>query len=361
MTRVLLDKISKHYPGAAPSVADLNLEIGDGEFFTLLGPSGCGKSTTLRMVAGFIQPSEGRILFDEDDMTNTAPNKRGTGMVFQNYALFPHMTVRDNVSYGLNVRRVNSTEKAVRIDEALQQVGLDGYGERRIDRLSGGQQQRVALARALVIRPSVLLLDEPLSNLDAKLREETRTEIRATQKAAGTTCLYVTHDQAEAMAMSDRVAVLEAGNLHQVGSPREIYHRPATAFVARFIGRSNVLDCTVVAIESDKVRVRVADGTVFTAPRIANTASDLVSVGDDAAVSLRPEAVTLTVNSAFREPDHLEGRVRTAEFTGAVNIYEIDWLGQTLVVSVPDSLDRAVPGDLVTMAPAQGIVWMVQP
>ena len=361
MTRVVLDKISKRYPGAAPSVADLNLEIGDGEFFTLLGPSGCGKSTTLRMVAGFIQPTEGRIMFDDDDMTNTAPNKRGTGMVFQNYALFPHMTVRANISYGLNVRRVGSTEKACRIDEALQQVGLDGYGERRIDMLSGGQQQRVALARALVIRPSVLLLDEPLSNLDAKLREETRTEIRATQKAAGTTCLYVTHDQAEAMAMSDRVAVLEAGILHQVGSPRDIYHRPATAFVARFIGRSNVFFGTVIAVEADNVRVRVADGTVFVAPRVVNTASELVCEGDDAVVSLRPEAITLALASALRSPNHLEGRVRTAEFTGAVNIYEIDWLEQTLVVSVPDSFDRAVPGDLVTMAPTQGLVWMVQP
>ncbi|KFF58286.1 spermidine/putrescine ABC transporter ATP-binding protein, partial [Cryobacterium sp. MLB-32] len=276
------------------SVADLSLDIGDGEFFTLLGPSGCGKSTTLRMVAGFVQPSDGRIMFDDDDMTTTAPNKRGTGMVFQNYALFPHMTVRANISYGLNVRKVSSGEKAARIDEALQQVGLEGYGERRIDMLSGGQQQRVALARALVIRPNVLLLDEPLSNLDAKLREETRTEIRATQKAAGTTCLYVTHDQAEAMAMSDRVAILEAGILHQVGSPRDIYHRPATAFVARFIGRSNVLTGTVVATQGDNIRVRVADGTVFTAPRVANTASDLVSVDDDVAVSLRPEAITLT-------------------------------------------------------------------
>lgn len=360
MTRVLLDKISKRYPGAAPSVADLTLEIGDGEFFTLLGPSGCGKSTTLRMVAGFIQPSEGRIMFDDDDITNTAPNKRGTGMVFQNYALFPHMTVRANISYGLNVRKVGATEKAARIDQALQQVGLDGYGERRIDMLSGGQQQRVALARALVIRPNVLLLDEPLSNLDAKLREETRTEIRATQKAAGTTCLYVTHDQAEAMAMSDRVAVLEAGIMHQVGTPREIYHRPATAFVARFIGRSNVLAGTVVAIDGDSVRVRVADGTVFTAPRVANAASDRVSVGNEATVSLRPEAITLTVAPQIRQPGRLEGRVLTSEFTGAVNIYEVDWFGQTLVVSVADSFDRAVPGDLVTMAPANGLVWMVQ-
>lgn len=361
MTRVVLDDISKQYPGAAPAVADLNLEIEDGEFFTLLGPSGCGKSTTLRMVAGFIQPSGGRIRFDEKDVTNSAPNKRDTGMVFQNYALFPHMSVSANISYGLNVRKVARPEKSDRILKALKQVGLDGYGDRRIDMLSGGQQQRVALARALVIQPSVLLLDEPLSNLDAKLREETRTEIRGTQKAAGITSIYVTHDQAEAMAMSDRVAVLEAGRLHQVASPREVYHRPATAFVARFIGRSNVLDCTVAGIDGDTVSVRLVDGTVLRALRVQGSTSDTVAVGDQSAVSLRPEAVNLTVNPTSDTPGQLRGRVVTAEFTGAVNVYEIDWHGQTLVVSVPDALERAEPGETVALAPSQSHVWLVRP
>ncbi len=361
MTSVFLNGISKQYPGAKPSVSNLTVTIEDGEFFTLLGPSGCGKSTTLRMVAGFIQPTSGSIHFGDKDVTNTAPNKRDTGMVFQNYALFPHMSVRGNVAYGLDVRGIAKAEKAKRIDEALAQVGLEEFGDRRIDMLSGGQQQRVALARALVIRPAALLLDEPLSNLDAKLREETRTEIRSTQKAAGTTCLYVTHDQAEAMAMSDRVAVLNAGELHQVASPRDVYNRPATAFVARFIGRSNVLPCTVLGVNGGSVSVRVADGTVFKAPRVEDTISARVTAGDPAAVSLRPESIVLTVNADPGAAGQLTGRVLTSEFTGAVNIYEVDWQGQKIVVSAPDSFDRAEPGDLVAMAPHQDRVWMVEP
>ncbi|HYH76937.1 MAG TPA: ABC transporter ATP-binding protein [Arthrobacter sp.] len=361
MTRVSLKDVSKQYPGAKPAVSNLTITIDDGEFFTLLGPSGCGKSTTLRMVAGFIQPSSGSIHFGDKDVTNAAPNKRDTGMVFQNYALFPHMSVRGNVAYGLNARNVPRQDKNRRIEEALAQVGLQEFGDRRIDMLSGGQQQRVALARALVIRPAALLLDEPLSNLDAKLREETRTEIRSTQKAAGTTCLYVTHDQAEAMAMSDRVAVLNAGELHQVGSPREVYNRPATSFVARFIGRSNVLPCTVVGVDGSSVSISLADGTVLKTPRVEGSISARVSAGDQAAVSLRPESIGLTVSPGQEMAGQLAGRVLTAEFTGAVNIYEIDWHGEQIVVSAPDSVDRAEPGDLVSMAPHQDRVWLVEP
>ncbi|HEY9358547.1 MAG TPA: ABC transporter ATP-binding protein [Arthrobacter sp.] len=361
MTRVSLKGVSKQYPGAKPAVSNLTVTIDDGEFFTLLGPSGCGKSTTLRMVAGFIQPSSGSIHFGDKDVTNTAPNKRDTGMVFQNYALFPHMSVRGNVAYGLNARNVPTQDKNRRIDEALAQVGLQEFGDRRIDMLSGGQQQRVALARALVIRPAALLLDEPLSNLDAKLREETRTEIRSTQKAAGTTCLYVTHDQAEAMAMSDRVAVLNEGELHQVGSPREVYNRPATSFVARFIGRSNVLPCTVLGVDGGSVSISLADGTVLKTPRVEGSISARVSAGDQAAVSLRPESISLTVSNAKEADGQFAGRVLTAEFTGAVNIYEIDWHGEQIVVSAPDTVDRAEPGDLVSMAPHQDRVWLVEP
>ncbi|MDQ5862936.1 MAG: ABC transporter ATP-binding protein [Actinomycetota bacterium] len=361
MTRVFLNGISKQYPGAKPAVSNLTVTIDDGEFFTLLGPSGCGKSTTLRMVAGFIQPSSGSIHFGDKDVTNAAPNKRDTGMVFQNYALFPHMSVRGNVAYGLNARNVPKQDKNRRIDEALAQVGLQEFGDRRIDMLSGGQQQRVALARALVIRPAALLLDEPLSNLDAKLREETRTEIRSTQKAAGTTCLYVTHDQAEAMAMSDRVAVLNEGELHQVGSPREVYNRPATAFVARFIGRSNVLPCTVLGVDGGSVSISLTDGTVLKTPRVEGSISARVSAGDQAAVSLRPESIGLTVSPGKETAGQLAGRVLTAEFTGAVNIYEIDWHGEQIVVSAPDTVDRAEPGDLVSMAPHQDRVWLVEP
>ncbi len=361
MTRVYLNGITKSYSGAKPSVSDLTLTIEDGELFTLLGPSGCGKSTTLRMVAGFIQPTSGSIHFDGKDVTNTAPNKRDTGMVFQNYALFPHMTVRGNVAYGLNMRKVSKVDKNRRIDQALAQVGLEEFGDRRIDRLSGGQQQRVALARALVISPKALLLDEPLSNLDAKLREETRAEIRSTQQAAGTTCLYVTHDQAEAMAMSDRVAVLNEGLLHQVASPREVYSQPATSFVARFIGRSNVLPCTVLGHEKNTVSIKLGDGTILSAPRVDGTFSAGVVAGEEAAVSLRPESIHLSVISSQEESGHFTGRVLTAEFTGAVNVYEIAWQDMKIVVSAPDAFNRAEPGDLVSMKPAQERVWMVRP
>lgn len=360
MTRVRLDGLEKRYPGTAPSVAELSLDIRDGEFFTLLGPSGCGKSTTLRMVAGFIQPTQGRILFDERDVTSAPPNRRDTGMVFQNYALFPHMTVRANVAYGLTVRRTGRAEKSRRVDHALEQVGLGGYADRRIDMLSGGQQQRVALARALVISPSVLLLDEPLSNLDAKLREETRAEIRATQKEAGITSLYVTHDQAEAMAMSDRVAVMEAGRLHQVASPREVYHRPATSFVARFIGRSNVLECAVVGTSGERVTVKLADGTILSAPRVTGTVSAAVTAGDQVAVSLRPEAFSLHPVSSSGL-DGLRGRVTAAEFTGADNVYEIQWNDLTLVASVPDAPGRSELGDDVVLVPNPERIWLVLP
>src|SRR5699024_9215490 len=256
MNSVGLEIITRIYGGTTPSVDDVSLTVGDGEFFTLLGPSGCGKSTTLRMIAGFIQPTSGTIRFGEREVTSLPPHKRDTGMVFQNYALFPHMDVTGNVAYGLSMRHVAKAEKTKRVTEALDIVGLGGYSDRRIDQLSGGQQQRVALARALVIQPSVLLLDEPLSNLDAKLREETRAQIRQIQKRAGTTSVYVTHDQSEAMAMSDRIAVMNAGVLHQVGAPREIYRRPTTSFVARFIGRSNVLLGTVEETGAEQIAVR---------------------------------------------------------------------------------------------------------
>src|SRR4030095_6608242 len=223
----------------------------------LLGPSGCGKSTILRMVAGFEEPTSGRIFFDSRDVTTKPPNRRGIGFVFQNYALFPHLSVAENVGFGLRVRKVTAEEAKKRVAEALNDVQLAGLGGERVDRLSGGQQQRVALARALVIRPSLLLLDEPLSNLDAKLREDTRAMLRALRRSNSPTTVYVTHDQAEAMGMSDRSACLYRGRIHQVGTPEEIYERPATRFVADFIGRNNVLDATVTAVSDQSVRLRL--------------------------------------------------------------------------------------------------------
>jgi len=352
MISVSLDRIEKSYGDNPPTVAaDIRIEAG--EFFTLLGPSGCGKSTMLRMIAGFLQPTRGRILFDEEDVTTRPPNKRDTGMVFQNYALFPHMTVAQNVSYGLDVRRAGKAEKAERIAKALDQVGLAGYGTRRIDQLSGGQQQRVALARAIVISPSVLLLDEPLSNLDAKLREETRLQIRRVQQEASLTAVYVTHDQAEAMAMSDRIAVLEAGRVHQVATPREVYHRPATEFVARFIGRSNVLPATVVETRQDALVVELPGGRRVETPAPRNPNR---KAGDAVSLSVRPELMRpCPVDEAL-----LVGVVGAAEFTGASITFEAAVGDLELTVTMPDRADAPRPGDTVGLAWDGERTWAVE-
>ena len=237
---VRLEGLRKRF-GAVEAVAGIDLEIADGEFFSMLGPSGSGKTTTLRMIAGFELPSAGRILLHGADVSQTPPFERDVNTVFQDYALFPHMDVADNVGYGLMVRRVPKAERALRVNAALAMVRLDGYARRRPAQLSGGQRQRVALARALINRPRVLLLDEPLGALDLKLREEMQIELKAIQHEVGITFIYVTHDQAEALTMSDRLAVFNRGTIEQVGTPAEIYERPATAFVAGFVGTSNLL------------------------------------------------------------------------------------------------------------------------
>lgn len=365
MTTVVLDNVTKTYGSAAPSVDSLSLTIAEGEFFTLLGPSGCGKSTTLRMIAGFITPTSGTIRFDERDVTTAPPYKRDTGMVFQNYALFPHMDVAENVAYGLKMRKVASGDRPPRVAEALRVVGLDGYASRRIDQLSGGQQQRVALARALVIRPSVLLLDEPLSNLDAKLREETRTQIRQIQQQAGTTSVYVTHDQAEAMAMSDRIAVMSAGVLHQLGAPREVYRRPATAFVARFIGRSNVLAGVVEGRDGATAAVRLEDGSLLRAPVAADSALGEVAAGDELAVSIRPESLALlgaAPEASDRAEGTLHGRVTLIEFTGShcmIGLELDDPASSAVLMTVPDTDDLPEVGDVIAVRPDPARIWLV--
>jgi putative spermidine/putrescine transport system ATP-binding protein len=249
-----LDRLAKRY-GNLPVVADLTLEVRQGELVALLGPSGCGKTTTLRMIGGLIPATSGRIFVDGRDVSDLPSYKRDMGFVFQNYALFPHMTVAQNVAFGLEMRSVGRLEAARRVDEALAMVRLGGFGHRRPRDLSGGQQQRVALARALVIRPSILLLDEPLSNLDAKLRDEMRTEIRDIQQTLSTTTVFVTHDQVEALSMCDRVAVMSRGQLVQVGTPYEIYERPETLFIAEFVGRINTFTGELLP----DGRVRVSD------------------------------------------------------------------------------------------------------
>jgi putative spermidine/putrescine transport system ATP-binding protein len=238
MSFLELNHVSKRF-GDHVAVEDLCLSVTKGEFVSLLGPSGCGKTTTLQMIAGFVDPTGGAICLSGRDLTSVKPAKRGLGIVFQSYALFPHMTAAENIAFGLEMRGVSRAEREVRVRDALAMVGLDGYAERYPRRMSGGQQQRVALARALVIKPDVLLLDEPLSNLDAKLREDMQIELRQIQRNLGTTTVLVTHDQTEAMALSDRIVVMSKGRIEQIGTPHETYERPASAFVSQFLGKTN--------------------------------------------------------------------------------------------------------------------------
>src|ERR1700757_1784041 len=238
MAYLELDRIGKQF-GTQTVVDEFSLAVGKGEFISFLGPSGCGKTTTLQMIAGFLDPSYGAIRLESRDLLAIHPARRGLGIVFQSYALFPHMTAAENVSVGLEMRRVPRAERDARVRATLAMVGLAGYEDRHPRRMSGGQQQRVALARALVIRPTVLLLDEPLANLDARLREDMQIELRQIQRNLGTTTILVTHDQIEAMSLSDRIVVLSKGRIEQIGTPQQVYERPASAFVAQFLGKTN--------------------------------------------------------------------------------------------------------------------------
>src|SRR5712671_7223827 len=250
MPLLSLKNISKNY-GATPAVADISLDVERGEFFGLLGPSGCGKTTTLRMIAGLEKPDSGSIEFDGRDITNLPAERRGFGMVFQNYALFPHLNVAENVAFGLRARHRPNPEIKERVKSALELVQLPGYEKRKVDELSGGQQQRVAIARAIAIEPALLLFDEPLSNLDVALREETRRELRALVKRLNLTAVYVTHDQEEAFALCDRIAVMDKGRVQQVGAPRELYDHPANVIVARFLGNNNLIEAMRLTSSND--------------------------------------------------------------------------------------------------------------
>jgi iron(III) transport system ATP-binding protein len=308
-----LTKVFGSGQAAATAVDNVTLDINPGELFFLLGPSGCGKTTLLRMIAGFIEPTEGQILFDGRDVAPLPPNKRNTGMVFQSYALWPHMTVEGNVGFGLNIRRVSSAERARRVQEALDQVRMGSFAKRKPNQLSGGQQQRVALARALVIRPDVLLLDEPLSNLDAKLRIELRSEIRRICKESGITAVYVTHDQKEALSMADRLAIMERGRVVQIGSPDGLYRNPRSSFVAEFLGETNFLQGTVAGVED-------RDGDVMTlvdtpAGRLRSRSQR--SPGETVSVSIRPEAFRLG------DPEGVSGTVVGSTYLGELVQYTV--------------------------------------
>ncbi len=268
MSFLVLDQLTKRF-GEHVAVDGLSLAVEKGEFVSLLGPSGCGKTTTLQMIAGFVEASAGRVTLDGRDLLAVKPAERGLGIVFQSYALFPHLTAAQNVAFGLEMRRVPRAEREARVKEALALVGLAAFADRFPRRMSGGQQQRVALARALVIRPRILLLDEPLSNLDAKLREGMQIELRQIQRTVGTTTLLVTHDQAEAMALSDRIVVMNAGRVEQIARPHEAYEKPATPFVAGFLGKTNVLTVDGQAVSVRPEKIAFADGAGRLAGRIA--------------------------------------------------------------------------------------------
>jgi iron(III) transport system ATP-binding protein len=354
VTALTLEALTKTFPRAGKVVDSIDLKIEDGEFFTLLGPSGCGKSTTLRMIAGFEEPTAGRILFDNVDVTYDPPNRRNIGFVFQNYALFPHLSVGKNVAFGLQVRKVPSDETRQRVAAALEQVQLANLTDARVDQLSGGQQQRVALARALVIRPKLLLLDEPLSNLDAKLREETRAALRSLHQSTRVTTIYVTHDQDEAMAMSDRIAVLDRGRIHQVAAPEEIYERPATRFVAGFIGRNNVLDATIQSVTGDSATIRFADGAELTVDAHRRAAGVALTPGTRVGVCLRAESFQIAGESGI-----FSGVVTDVEYAGPVRscIVKTD-LGK-LQVEVPSSGQRLTSGQAVRLSIVPSAVHLV--
>ncbi len=328
MKNVKIENISKQF-GKVHGVKDLNLNIKTGEFFTFLGPSGCGKTTTLRMIAGFYYPTEGKIFFDDRDVTLLQPNKRNIGMVFQNYALFPHMTVDENIAFGLQVRKLSKLEIKQKVDRIRGLVHLAQFGNRKINELSGGQQQRVALARALVIEPDILLLDEPLSNLDAKLREETRIEIKRIQSELGVTTIYVTHDQMEAMAMSDRIMVMENGYVKQIGTPQEIYNRPLNRFVADFIGETNLIEATTIAIDDDEIQVKTKSGLVLTGRKQHSSPTLTHMIGDNVFISIRPE----TINQGPGE-NTLTGTISFVEFTGISVNYIVDFIDFSLKVMI---------------------------
>ncbi len=342
---------------AATAVDHLSLVIEPGELFFLLGPSGCGKTTLLRMIAGFIDPTSGQVAFDGKDVTHEAPNKRNTGMVFQSYALWPHMTVAQNVAFGLNVRKVPNPEKDIRVLEALAAVQMEDYANRKPNQLSGGQQQRVALARALVIKPDVLLLDEPLSNLDAKLRNDLRLQIRKICKASGITTVYVTHDQKEALSMADRVALLRDGQIMQVGSPRELYRSPNTRFVAEFLGETNLIEAKPIR-DGDSPAFEVEAGR-FAAPVDLRTQTK----SEQTLLSIRPEAIRLrkpgennTLTGKLLETTYLgETAQHLVEIKGCppIKIAEMNPFGSTSAVHPEPGDDVHVEflaGDIVEIS-----------
>ncbi len=327
--RVDLIDITKRF-GNLTAVDNVSLAIKEGDFFTLLGPSGCGKTTLLRTIAGFYRPDSGEIRFGTRIVNDVPPHRRETGMVFQNYALFPHLSVFDNIAYGLRARKISAKDIEERISRIIRSVQLEGLENRPPSKLSGGQQQRVALARALVISPQILLMDEPLSNLDAKLRVSMREEIRRIQKELGITTIYVTHDQEEAMAVSDRIAIFNCGRVEQVGTPTEIYHRPKSRFAAEFIGNSNIIEMAVRGYDESQGRIEAE-----TAGRVFSLIGEKPA-GPRITLSVRPEWIPIVPDPANGASNLLSGTILSSTFLGSMVRYQVSGPGdKPIVIEVP--------------------------
>ena len=338
---IKIKNLSKSF-GDVEVLKNINLEVEEGEFFSLLGPSGCGKTTLLRILAGFEYPSEGEVFFDDANVTSLPPNLRPSNMVFQNYAIFPHINVQRNIEFGLRKENLTKAEMGKRVENALKMVQLEGYENRYSNQLSGGQRQRIALARALVKQPKVLLLDEPLGALDKKLREEMQIELRNLQKSLGITFIFVTHDQEEAMTMSDRIAVMDEGNILQVSPPREIYHNPKNKFVSQFIGNINILDADLKNVSNESISISV-DG--FGLMTLKN--HQKIIEGDRINIAIRPEEINI---SKVSDPNHdcnFNGKVKNISFYGESTYFyiQLDNSEKILMVSTNESKETFSESD----------------
>jgi iron(III) transport system ATP-binding protein len=350
MSNLRIKNLTKRFDDVI-AVDDLSLEVAEGEFVTLLGPSGCGKTTTLRAIAGFHHPDSGEIWFGDRLMNNVPPNKRSTAMCFQSYALFPHMSVWDNISFGLKMQKIPVPRQKIRIQEVLAMVGLEGLEKRKPGQLSGGQQQRVALARAIVTQPDILLFDEPLSNLDAKLRVQVRVEIREMQKRLGITSIYVTHDQEEALAISDRIVVMNNGRIEQVGDPHSIYLHPATGFVAGFIGLANIFPGRVLARDGARMTVETPIG-----PLSLRAPSEDLAPGSTVGVIWRPEDMSPYAPGA---PNRVQATVLHSIFMGSGTDLFVEVRGQRLRAQT-NNTTQCGDGDAIELSIDEGAIRVLR-
>jgi iron(III) transport system ATP-binding protein len=361
MPLLSLNSLSKRF-GTTAAVAEVSLEVERGEFFGLLGPSGCGKTTTLRIIAGLESPDTGTLSFDGRDITTLPSEKRGFGMVFQNYALFPHLNVFENVAFGLRARGQSASKRETlkhSVDQALALVQLPGFGTRRVDELSGGQQQRVAIARAIAIEPSLLLFDEPLSNLDVALREETRRELRALVKRLDLTAVYVTHDQDEAFALCDRIAIMNRGGVLQIGSPRALYQEPNDSFVARFLGNNNLIRGLRLTSSNELVtRFKTLDGGHTLAVSASHEQLMALPVNQPCLLAIRPEAILL--NKQPGQENQLEAVVEHIEFGGATTRLIVDANGLQMKVLVLKTDDFTIGDKCLVTLPSHQIRLLPQ-